>query len=153
LEALLVSRYSCKFQIGLFLYRGCTIATSFISGTTGYVQVGSLSSQRYGYKAWKLAMSCNLPKVNNFLDAPYQRCVDGVRSAKVSCNGPYDQTTGMGALVAGTSYQFVLGFSASISFTVTARVSALNLSNDVDDAPRVDGVEAESDGSFSASIT
>lgn len=128
------------------------MATSFIGGTTGYVQFGTLTAQRYGYKKWALAMSCNLPKVNNFLDAPYQRVVAGILSAKVSISGAYDQN-GMGALVAGQSYRFVLGFSASISFTVTALVSALNLSNDVEDAPRVDGVEADSDGTFTASIT
>ena len=123
---------------------------SFVAGTKGYVQIGTLTTSIWAYKKWTLAMKAALPKMNNFLSV-YQRVVGGVLSGTLTLEGPYD-TSGMGNLVPGLSYQFVLGLSSSISFTITAIVGDTTPSDDIDDAPRVT-VSAETDGTFTIGIT
>jgi hypothetical protein len=124
------------------------MSQSFVGGTQGYVQTGTLTSSRYAFKSWQLKMACALPKANNFL-SPYQRVVAGLISAQLTVEGPYDGNSM--AFSAGASYDWVLGLSMSISLTVTALISDITPKNDIEDMPRV-SITAESDGAFTASI-
>lgn len=95
-------------------------------------------------------MKSGLPKVTNFNSSPYQLLVAGILSATVYLEGPYNQ--GNMPFTAGTSYAWILGFTNSISLTVTAFIEEIGIDEDVEGSPRIN-ITAQSSGSFTASIT
>lgn len=119
---------------------------SFLSGTEGSVLIGATP---YKFAKWRATMQNGLPRVNNFSSA-YQQLVLGLTKAQISLEGPYDSAAM--PFTVGSSYSFVLKWTASLSLTITARVAELTPDNNVEDAPRL-SVTADSDGSFAASVT
>lgn len=117
-----------------------------IGGPSGSVTVGGVA---YAFGKWRASLKTGLPRVNNFTSA-YQALVAGLTSATITLEGPYDG--GNMPLTAGTSYAFVLKFSNAITLTITALVSEIGPSQDIEDAARI-AVTAESNGSFTAAVT
>lgn len=123
------------------------MTANYLSGITGAVLVGATA---YSFSKWRIAIKCGLPKVTNFNTAPYQQLVAGILSSTVTLEGPYDQ--GNMAFTAGTSYAFILRWTASISLTITGFIEELTPDEDVDGSPRV-SITVQSNGTFTASIT
>lgn len=119
----------------------------YLSGTSGFVKLGATD---YAFGKWKIALRSGAPKVTNFTSGGYQEIVGGVIAGTITLNGPYNQ--GAMALAANTSYVFHLGMDTGVEFSLTARITNLEVDNDTEDAPRVT-VTAESSGSFTASIS
>lgn len=119
---------------------------AFLSGTTGFVKIGSTT---YKFGKWKLSMKSGVPKTNNFAGGGFQSNVAGMVGATLTFSGPYDQ--GSMAFAVNTSYAFICGLDTGVELTVTARVSGIDVDNDVEGTPQV-SVTAESTGSFTASI-
>ena len=80
----------------------------------------------------------------------YKENIFGLASAKITARGAYPSTDC--AITLGASVAFVLGMGGGISFTVTARVSNITPSTDTAGVAEI-SVSAESNGSFSASVT
>lgn len=119
---------------------------ALVSGKTGYVNVAGTP---YRFAKWSLPLSCNTPKVNNFVDAPYEVYVAGLLGAKLTATGPYD--VGNMPLTIGSTYVFVLGVTNAVFLTVTAILNALTPTNDVDGNPAVE-IGAQVSGPFSGQI-
>lgn len=119
---------------------------NYLSGITGAVLIGSTA---YSFSKWKVPMKCGLPKVTNFNSAPYQLLVAGILSASIYLEGPYNNTNM--PFTCGTSYTWIMRWTALISLTVTAFIEELTPDNDVDGSPRV-AITAQSSGSFTAAI-
>ncbi len=120
---------------------------AFLSGTTGYVKVGSAT---YAFGKWKLALKGGAPKVTNFAGLGYQQLVGGVKAGTITLSGAYDQ--GNMPLQINTTYTFHLGLALGIELALPAQVSDIDVDNDVEDAPRVT-VTAQSTGEFNAQIS
>lgn len=120
---------------------------SYLSGTTGYVKIGSTS---YSFKKWSLSMDVKMIPVNNFTSAGAQEIVSGFKSATLTVEGPYNQ--GSMAFTVGTQYTFLCGFDTGVEISVPAKVS--NITPDVDaDGGEVIKMTAMSNGSVTLSIS
>lgn len=113
-----------------------------LTGITGYVKVGGAS---LAFSKWKLAIKVGLPKLTNFLTQGFQKNGRGVKGATVTISGPFDAAM---PLIAGTVYEFTLGWDAGLEIVVSARVGQSDLDNDVEQNPNA-GFTAESTGPFS----
>lgn len=120
---------------------------AFLSGTTGYVKLGSTS---YSFDKWRMDMKANAPKVTNFTSAGYQVLVAGVIGGTLTLSGPIN--SGSMALAMNSVYTFHLGLDTGVELAVSAIVTGLVPENDVNDSPRVT-VTAETSGAFTSSIT
>lgn len=119
----------------------------FLSGTTGFVKLGSTT---YKFGKWKLALKAGNPKTTNFAGGGYQSLVTGVISGTVTCSGAYD--TGNMALAVGSSYAFHLGLDTGVELTATFLVTSVDVDNDVEGTPQI-SVTGESTGTFTSAIS
>lgn len=117
----------------------------YLSGKTGFVLVAGTA---FAFGKWRLSISVGKPKVTNFKTSPYQALVSGIYAGKLTLDGPYEATAM--PLTAGGEYLFTLGWTAALNIQVTCIID-LDLTNDVEDAPRV-SVSGESDGIFGIAI-
>lgn len=120
---------------------------SFLSGSTGYVKLGSTA---YAFNKWRLDIKAGSPKVTNFTSGGYQQVVPGIVAGALSLSGPYNQGS-MAVAVNGT-YVFHLGMDTGVELSVSAQVTGVTVENDVEGTPMV-SVTAETSGSFTSSIT
>lgn len=99
---------------------------------------------------WTLTMSTDTPKISNFTTAPYHAYLAALTGGKLKASAPYNQ--GNMPLTCGMTYTFVLGYSNTISISVTAIVNEITPTVDVEDAERIE-ISATVTGSFTAAIT
>ncbi len=118
----------------------------FLAGMSGSVTVGTAT---WKLREWSLDMRTDASDVTNFSSSGYRENIAGLTGGSISASGPFDSTAM--ALTSGTSYSFVLGASATINFTVTARVTSIRVSTTVERAVEVN-ISAETTGSFTAAI-
>jgi hypothetical protein len=114
----------------------------FLSGKFGYVTVGG--AQKH-FSSWRLPLKTAAPKVTNFLSQGFRELVVGISEATIDIEGPYN--SGFVGLASGGEYVFVLGLNADVGLTVTAIITNLEPSNDVEDVPKIK-ITAESNGPF-----
>jgi hypothetical protein len=120
---------------------------SILSGTTGHVKIGSTS---YAFDKWKLAIKAGAPNVTNFTSSGYKQIVSGVIAGTLTISGPYNQ--GSMAFSVNTTYTWLLGLDTGVELSVSAKLTSLEVDNNVEDSPRV-SIGAETSGSFTSSIT
>lgn len=118
-----------------------------VSGKSGSVQIGATL---YAFGAWEAEFTGDLPDVTTFSSGGARENVDGIDEATITLRGPY--APGSMPLRKGTVYTFNLNVSATVGFSVPARVKSLRPSVDVKGAAQIQ-VTAESTGVFSPSIT
>ncbi|VTR93207.1 unnamed protein product [Gemmata massiliana] len=119
----------------------------YLSGKTGYVQLGSTT---YSFGKWKLSMKAGTPKITNWTTNGFQAVVPGVVAATISCSGPWN--FGRTPVTLNSVYAFHLGLDTGVELVVNAQVSAIEPENDVEGTPAV-SITAESTGTFTASIS
>lgn len=119
-----------------------------LSGITGSVKIGSTP---YAFSKWSLEMKCVVVKANNFTGGGYQQVVPGLCSATLTLEAnTYDQ--GNMAFTVGNFYSFILGYTATISVTVSMLIESISPSIDVEGGQPIK-ITGQSNGSFTASIT
>lgn len=117
-----------------------------LAGKSGYIALGNTN---YAFASWTADITTDAIDTTSFGSAGFRENLAGLTGAKVSARGPYNNTAM--ALASGSSYAFVLGMSASVTFNTTARIDSISVSTDVTKAVEV-SITAQSTGSFTASI-
>lgn len=118
----------------------------FLAGKGGSVTVGTAT---WKLREWSLDMKTDASDVTNFSSSGYRENIAGLTGASLSASGPFDSTAM--ALTAGTSYSFTLAVSNTVNFSVSARVTNIRVTTNVDRAVEV-SISAESTGSFTPAI-
>lgn len=117
-----------------------------LAGKSGYVALGNTN---YAFSMWTADFNTDAVDVTNFSSSGYHENIAGLTGAKITARGPFNSTAM--AVTSGTSYAFTLGASGSVTYAVTARVTAIKLTTDVTKAVEVE-ISAESTGTFTAAI-
>lgn len=119
-----------------------------LSGVSGSVKIGVTA---FAFSKWSVEMKCVVVKANNFTGGGYQQVVPGLVSATVTLEAlTYDG--GNMPFTVGGSYTFILGYSLTISVTVTVMLESISASPDVEGGQPVK-LTGQSNGSFTAAIT
>src|SRR5271166_4680908 len=102
------------------------MADNFLSGKQGQVEIASTT---YSFRSWKAPMEIANPDITNFTSGGFQAILNAITKATITLEGPYNE--GNMAFTVGNSYTFVLGYTNSISLTVTAIVGKITPTVDV----------------------
>jgi hypothetical protein len=114
----------------------------FYAGKTASLTVGASAQPMTD---WTLDVKEEAIDTTNFTSGGYQESDGGIRGADITCTGPYDGTSGV---TMGTTASFVMATGGGgPSFTVTARVTSVNVSTNVRGVATV-SITAQSTGSF-----
>lgn len=123
------------------------------AGKTGSVMIGTVS---YAYKEWSLSMEEKMIETSNFSTGSYRAYIGGLIGATLDLTGPYDTgpagSGGNNPLVVGTTYTFILNVNSLISYTVSAIVSKIGLTQNIDDCAQLK-VSAQVTGSFVSQLS
>lgn len=115
---------------------------AFYAGKSASLTIGATAQPMTD---WTLDTKEEAVDTTNFTSGGYQESVGGINSADITCTGPYDGTSGV---TMGTAASFVLATGGGgPSFTVTARVTSVNVSTNVRGVATV-SITAQSTGSF-----
>jgi hypothetical protein len=119
-----------------------------LSGISGSVQIGDTP---YAFTKWTCSMKTLFVKANNFTGGGYQQGVAGITSATLTLEAlTYDE--GNMAFTSGSKYVFVLGYTESISLTVTVLVESIDVTVDYEGGQPIK-ITGQSDGAFTAAIS
>ena len=118
------------------------MAQNLLSGITSYCNVGgpSLSTGK-----WKAAHHTKAVPVNNMNGGGFEQNVQGLTGSDVTMSAPYD--AGNMPFTSGEVYNWHLGLMPGLEILVPARITNLEMDEDVDGAPVVN-ITAKSTGSF-----
>lgn len=128
------------------------MATGFVSGKIGYVQV---AASFYKFDKWKVGFKTALVEVTNFTSPEEgaggckQEMIAGITSATITISGPFHPSTML--FVSGQSYTWVLGFTSLTAWTIDALIESMEVDADVKTRGSV-SITAQSDGDFEASL-
>jgi hypothetical protein len=119
---------------------------AFLAGKSADVVIGVTS---YKFREWRATMRGDIIDTTNFGSSGYRENIAGLVGASITLRGLHDSTAM--AFTVGTSYTLILKSSASVSYTVSARLETIETGTTVEGA-----VEAvltfQSTGSFTAAI-
>lgn len=115
---------------------------AFYAGKSASLTVGASAQPMTD---WTLDTKEEAIDTTNFTSGGFQESVGGINGADITCTGPYDGTSGV---TMGTQASFVLATGGGgPSFTVSARVTSVNISTNVRGVATC-SITAQSSGSF-----
>jgi hypothetical protein len=124
------------------------MAGTYLAGKGAHVAIPT--GTQVAFRSWKASMKAVGLKINDFPSQGYQNLITGFFSAAITLDGAY--ASGATALAVGNVYALELGYSATLSLTLSALITDITPTVDAE-KEEVLSVTADSTGTFVAAVT